>query len=284
MLSAAAPTRVAGPLVYGDFGDGEGWYQEITEITWDPISGLGSPFKFKKVFKKVFKAVKKVVKPVAHVVGGVLRIAAPVMGLIPGIGVPLAMGATLAGKMMQRDKPLQVFKQKATLFQVGGAGLAAFGVGKLASGLGFGALAKAVPTSEILRGTSGYDQIPAGAMETASMGDVLGSVGRLAATGLQVYSRMGGQEPAAAPPEPMYQTPYGPEPIYPGQPYLASQPPGNPFLSDFPGITAGGPPVTAPEGGILEAGMGGGLLGIPPIVLLGGGALLLLALSGGGRR
>lgn len=221
----------------------------------------------------------------AHVAGGVLRIGAPLLGLIPGVGVPLAMGATLTGKMMQRDKPLQVFKQKATLFQVGAAGLAAYGVGALAKGFTAGALLKAVPTSEILRGTSGYGMVPASGMETASMGDVLGAVGRLATTGLQVYSQIGGREPAAGPEQPVYQTPYGPEPIYPGQPYLASQPPGNPFLSDFPGITAGGPPVTGPEGMLQEAGMAGGMLGgIPPLVLLGGGVFLLLALSGGGRR
>lgn len=319
MLAAApAPVRVAGPLVFGDYGEGEGWYQEITEIVWDPVSGLGAPFSLKKVFKKVTSAVKKVVKPIAkvatyilppvtiaaatgvlgsdlkktakkvgHLVGGAMRVAAPFAGFIPGVGplaaAGLAAGGTVLGRMLQRDKPLQVFGQAKTLYQAGGAALSGYATAGIQSGSLWpfspaAEAAPAVPTAEILRGTSGYATGAVAAAEGPTFGSILGSVGRLATTGLAVYSQVAGQEPATGAEEEVVATPYGPEYLYPSQPYLTTSGPADPFLSDFPGIIQGG--VEGDGGGIVEeaAGAPPGILaaGMGTPLLVGGGLLLLL--------
>lgn len=213
-------TRTLGPLVVGDYGEGPGVYQEITIIEWDPISGLGSPGWFKKVFKKVSRAIGKIIpkevakvapivlpflapvaatgilgehakksgKKVLHVVGGAMRIAAPFAAVIPGVGplaaAGLAAGGTVLGKMMQRDKPLQVFTQPATLMQAGTAVLASTAIGKIAGAMQL-ASAPQPSMSEYGPTYSAGGEAAAAAYPGGSVGGYLNTIGRVAVTGLQ---------------------------------------------------------------------------------------------------
>ncbi len=273
------PQYHAGPLVYGDYGEGEGWYQETMEIEFDPLTGLGSPFKFKKLLKKI-----------AHVTGGVMRIAAPFAALIPGIGIPaaaaLAAGGTVIGKMLQRDKPLQVFKQKATLFQAGGAALATTAVGALAKGSIAGWLggarapaAQTVEQAEAAAEAARDTQMAAYGGAWGTVGDVLGQVGRTAVAGLGIYRQVA---PYISGPTPTAEV-LREEPTYmPGAAY--------PYMSpEFPGMEArveGG--VPAGSGAMMfpesESEIATAAVRLPIPLMLGAGALLFLLAPAPRRR
>lgn len=305
------PIREAGPLVYGDYGEGEGWYQEIVELDFDPISGLGSPFSFKKVFKKVARAVGKVAtvvlppvtiaaatgilgktlkqtaKKTLHVVGGAMRIAAPFASVIPGVGPiaagALAAGGTVIGRMLQRDKPLQVFTQPKTYLQAGGAALATQAIGAIKAGSIGGWLGGEAPVAgqtlaeaEAAAMAARDAQMSAygGGWFSGNIGDTLGQVGRTAVTGLNIYERVapyfGGKGVReAVPVEPVY-LPGAADPYF-GQP-------------EFPGFESrveGGVPADSgammfPE---MEGEVSTAAAGLPMPLMLGAGALLLLFAS-----
>lgn len=248
--------------------------------------GLGDPGFLKKMFKGVKKVVRKVVAPV-------LRVAAPVLSFIPGIGIPLAAAASITGQMLSKRKPLSIFRKPLRVFgEAAGAAIAGPAL-KTAYGWSVGMMGAKrilsptgnVSTSEVLReaaaGTGEY-QIPPPMPETA-WGTVASTVGQVLVGSADVASQLLRRQlpgtPAEAPDPRIMDGGWG-TPVYDpsGQPrYLPGPGPVEgayvPGSVGSPGAPAEAGPVGAP-GMVQEAGMFGGPTMMPLLVV--GGVLALL--------
>lgn len=243
--------------------------------------GLGDPGFLKKVFKGVKKVVRKVVAPV-------LRIAAPALSFIPGIGIPLAAAASLTGQMLGARKPLKIFRKPLRVFGET-AGAAAFGP---AAKWAWGAMKGASLFSATGNVSAGDAQrmaleaeytIPAPAPAVA-WGQVAQSVGQVLVGGADVASQLLRRQlpgtPAEAPDPRIMDGGWG-TPVYDpsGQPrYLPGPGPVEaayvPGSVGSPGAPAEAGPVMAPEM-VQPAGMFGGPMMMPLLIV--GGVVALLA-------
>ncbi len=252
--------------------------------------GLGDPglagFKLKKIFKGIAKVGRKVVAPV-------LRVAAPVLSFIPGIGIPLAAAASITGQMLSKHKPLSIFRKPLKVFGEAAAAAVAGPALKTAYGWSVGMMGAKqilsptgnVSTSEVLReaaaGTGEY-QIPPPMPETA-WGTVASTVGQVLVGSADLASQLLRRQQPAPAPEMMYGAPSpgpgtwvrdpgtGEARFYPAagaeQPYV-------PGSVGSPGAPAEAGPVGA-EGMVQQAGMFGGPMMMPLLVV--GGIVALLA-------
>ncbi len=234
--------------------------------------GLGDPglagFKFKKLVRKVSK-----------VTGTVLRVAAPALSFIPGIGIPLAAAASITGQMLSSRKPLTVFRKPLRVF--GEAALAAAtgpalkgastlvkvgttGVGMLQKGMATFAPTGNVPTAEVLREAGVPPPAPA-----IGWGEVAQTVGTVLTAGADITSQLlRRQQPAetsAGWPQPQVLDGGW------GTPTQGAYVPGS---VGSPGAPAEAGPVMAPEM-VQQAGMFGGPMMMPLLIV--GGVVALLA-------
>ncbi len=228
--------------------------------------GLGDPGFLKKVFKGVAKVSRTVVGPV-------LRVAAPALSFIPGIGVPLAMAASVTGQMLSSRKPFTVFRKPLRVFgEAAVAGITGpalttvgkFAMGMLSRGGAPGSPTGNVPTAEILREAGVPPPAPA-----IGWGEVAQTVGQVVVGGADLASQLlRRQQPAetsAGWPQPQVLDGGW------GTPTQGAYVPGS---VGYPGAPAEAGPVGAP-GMVQEAGMFGGGMMMPLLVV--GGVVALLA-------
>ncbi|MGH7376321.1 MAG: hypothetical protein ACREKK_02725 [Candidatus Methylomirabilales bacterium] len=238
--------------------------------------GLGDPGKFSRRFKRVLRKVAKVASPV-------LRIAAPALSFIPGIGIPLAAAVSLTGQMIGARKPLSIFRKPLRVFGETAAAASFGSAAKWAYGAirGAGAFAPTgnVPTAEILREAGAPPPMPA-----IGWGEIAQTVGQVATAAVPLASQLLQRSLPGAPSEvPGVQVMDGGwgTPVWDpsGQPrYLPGPGPAEgayvPGSAGSPGSPAEAGPVGAP-GMVQEAGMFGGPMMMPLLVV--GGVVALLA-------
>ena len=186
--------------------------KEVLKVATIALAPMVAPFartgilgaEAKKTAIKVFK-----------VAGTAFRIAAPALSFIPGIGVPLAAAASIGGRMLAERAPLTIFRKPLAVFGEA-AGAAAFGpsitgiFGMLKGGIP-GSPTGNVPTSEILRGESGYELYGGAAapppVPSIGWGDVAQTVGTVLTAGADVASQLLRRQQPAPDPGVMYGAP-----------------------------------------------------------------------------
>lgn len=246
--------------------------------------GLGDPGFLKKVFKGVKKVVRKVVAPA-------LRIAAPALSFIPGIGIPLAAAASITGQMLSKHKPLSIFRKPLRVFGEAAAVAVAGPALKTAYGWGVGmmggkqilSLTGNVSPGEAQRAAIEAEYEIPPPMPATAWGQVAATVGQVATAAIPLASQLLQRQQPAPDPGAIYGTMDGGwgtptvDPSGQGR-YLPGPGPAQGTIVDGGGGWAGSPaeagPVMAPEM-VQPAGMFGGPMMMPLLIV--GGVVALLA-------
>lgn len=125
------------------------------------------------------KGFKKVLKGIGKVAGGALKIASPLAGLIPGVGLPLSAALGAGGNLLGRA--LSGNKTFGNIGQTLASGAGAAGSAALSGGQGVGGLLKSPALSTIGKTIGKTFTTPEGGLD----------LGRLAGVGMGVGNFLG---------------------------------------------------------------------------------------------